>query len=361
MSGVAAAAVGYGSYGVLIADSNATRQRLNTLTQQAGSGLVADTYAGLGAQGAATSLSLSPVIASADALHNGIGAAASQMQVAQSALANLSRIANTFYTQTNSLNGLNASTVDSVAASARSALAEVAGLLDSKSGDIYVFAGQDSGNPPVPDPDQIANSGFTTQITAAVAALGSNGASATIAATLATAQSNATGVSPFSAALSQPAAVLATLRSSVSVGGGQSVATGILASGNGDVASTGSSTTGSYTRDILRALATLAGLSSSQIGATGFADVVGDVRTSLGASITALNQDAGVMGDRQAALATTQTEIGDTATALKLQVSNAQDVDMAATLSQITATQTQLQASYQLIAGMQSLSLVKYL
>jgi flagellar hook-associated protein 3 FlgL len=46
---------------------------------------------------------------------------------------------------------------------------------------------------------------------------------------------------------------------------------------------------------------------------------------------------------------------------LTAQASSAEDVDMAATLSQISLVQTQLQASYQLIAGQSGLSLVKFL
>jgi len=46
---------------------------------------------------------------------------------------------------------------------------------------------------------------------------------------------------------------------------------------------------------------------------------------------------------------------------LQGQVSSAQDVDMAQTISSITQVQTQLQASYQLIANMQSMTLTKYL
>jgi flagellin-like hook-associated protein FlgL len=67
------------------------------------------------------------------------------------------------------------------------------------------------------------------------------------------------------------------------------------------------------------------------------------------------------MGDQQAALTNEQASIGDTTTALKGQLSNAEDVDLASTLTQLSSVQTQLQASYQLIAGLQSLSLTRYL
>jgi flagellin-like hook-associated protein FlgL len=71
--------------------------------------------------------------------------------------------------------------------------------------------------------------------------------------------------------------------------------------------------------------------------------------------------DAGVLGNTQTALTATQTQLSDTQTALTTQVSGAQDVDMAQTLSNLTLAQTQMQASYQLIAGMSNLSLVKFL
>ena len=72
-------------------------------------------------------------------------------------------------------------------------------------------------------------------------------------------------------------------------------------------------------------------------------------------------QDAGVLGNVQSSLTATQTQLADTQTALTGQVSSAEDVDMAATLSQLSLVQTQMQASYQLIAALSGLSLVKFL
>ena len=71
--------------------------------------------------------------------------------------------------------------------------------------------------------------------------------------------------------------------------------------------------------------------------------------------------DTGVLGNRQAALATTQTNLAATQTALSTQLGTAQNADMARTLSDISLTQTQLQASYQVIASLSGLSLAKLL
>ena len=46
--------------------------------------------------------------------------------------------------------GVNASAVDTIAASARDALGQVASALNTQDGGVYVFAGQDTANPPVP-------------------------------------------------------------------------------------------------------------------------------------------------------------------------------------------------------------------
>jgi flagellar hook-associated protein 3 FlgL len=349
-----------GTLGQLVGNAIAVNNTLSVLTEQASSGLVSTTYAGLG-DGAATSLSLSPVLASQQAWQRNIQNATGTIGVAQTALTQINSIASNFYSQIPALNGLNPSNIDDIAASARSALGEVAGLLDSTDAGTYVFAGQDSGNAPVPNPDSILSSGFFTQIQSTVAGLAASGASGVISGTLSIASSNAFGTSPFSAALSQPAAALSGARASVSVGPGLSVPTIPLASTNGDITSTGGSTTGSYTRDILRALATLGSLSSAQANTPGFAQVVSDTYTSLGDAITALNADAGVLGNRTAQLQATQTDLADTSIALQTQVSGAQDVNLAATLSKVTQTQTQLQASYQLIAAQQKLSLVSYI
>jgi len=211
----------------------------------------------------------------------------------------------------------------------------------------------------VPNADAIASSGFFTQVQTAVAGLAANGAAATAASTLATAADNTAGVSPFSAYLSQPAASLDA--PVVRTGESRDVKIGVLASANTAIASTGASTTGSYMRDLMRALATLGSLSSTQVNAPGFAALVQDTRTSLSGAIGAMAADAGVLGDTQAALSDSKATLAQTETALTGQLSSAENVDMARTLSDLSQVQTQLQASYQLIVGLNGLTLAKFL
>ena len=354
-------AIGQTEYGLLsqlLASSATIRQNLNTLSQQASNGLIADTYAGLG-NGASVSLSLHPQIAALQIQQSNIDAATSRLGVTQTAMTQLQSIASTFLADLNNLNGLNPSEVDSVAANAKAALTQTASLLDTQDGNVYVFAGQDSQNPPVPNPDAIGSSGFATQIATAVSALSTNGAAATAAATLSIASSNAAGTTPFSAYLSQPAG--AAQAPALQTAGGQIQQVGLLASANSSIASTGTSTTGSYMRDLMRALATIGSLSSSQVSDPNFASLIQDTRTSLTGAVSAMAADTGVLGDTQASLTTMQTNLSHTQATLTTQVGSAENVDMAATLSALTQTQTQLQSSYQLIASLGTLSLAKYL
>jgi flagellar hook-associated protein 3 FlgL len=347
----------HGLLGRLLADNTVLRGRLDKLAGQASSGMVGQTYAELGG-GAATSLDLRPGIESLRGWQANIDSADMRTQVTQSAMSGIQDIASRFLAKLNDLNGINTAGIDSVAADARAALAQVGELLNSKVGGAYVFAGIDSGNPPVPNPDAITTSGFFTQIQAAVAGLAGNGAAATTAATLAVATDNTAGVSPFSPYLSQPAAALEV--PVVHAGQSRDVKIGLLASANTSVASTGAGT-GSYMRDVMRALATLGSLSSAQANDPGFSALVQDTRASLTGAIQTMAADVGVLGDTQTALSDIKTTLEDAETALTSRLSAAENVDMARTLSDLSQVQTQLQASYQLIVGLNSLTLTKFL
>ena len=349
--------VGFGFSATLVANAGNVHQQLDTLTEQASTGLTAQTYAGLGA-GASVSLNLNPELSALQTYQNNISQASGGLQVTQSAMTQIQQIAATFVADIPKLTGVTGS-IDNVAANARSALTQVADLLDTQNGDVYVFGGQDSTNPPVPSPDQILSSGFYQQINTAVSSLSTNGAAATTAATLAVAASNTAGTSPFSAYMSQPASAISA--PVVQTGKASTVEVGLLASANSTATSTGTSTTGSYMRDLMRALATLGSLSSSQANDAGFSSIVQDTASSLNGVVTAMATDVGVLGDKQSNLTKTQTSLSDMATALTSQVTSSQDVDMAATLSKLTAVQTQLQESYRLITASNSLSLINYL
>lgn len=349
----------YGLLGQLIADNQTIQNRLNTLSEQASSGYIANDFGGLGS-GAAIALALTSETSQNTAIINSLNAASTTLNVTQTVLKQISSIASNFSSQILSASTVNAN-LTVLATSAAAALQQLAGLLNTQNGTNYVFAGTDSSNPPVPNAQNIASSGFATQIAAAVAGLGTNGAAATMASIQAIASSNAAGTSPFSTSLSQGTALLQT----VPTGSGESMAIGVLANVNASQPSSAPYSSGSYMRDLMASLATIAAFAQpsvqAQANTPAFQSLLSSVQTLLNGAISGLATDEGVLGVEQNRISSVQSLLSDTNTALQTQISNVEDVNMAATLSNLSATQTQLEASYKLIASTATLSLANYL
>jgi flagellar hook-associated protein 3 FlgL len=302
--------------------SAAVRTQLAHVEEQASTGRVSDTYAGLGTQ-ARTSLDLRPTIAHHTVWQANIDAATARLSVTQNAMSQISSIAANFYAQTNTINDTGSSAVVNVADAAKSALQQVAQLLNSKSGDVYVFAGQDTANPPVPNTDP-------TVVGAALLA-------------------SDTATPPFSS-------TLGTAAPQVEVAEGQRMPVGLLANVN-TLAVSSAPTTGSYMRDVMRSLAMLANMTP---GTAAQATAL-DARDRLDSAISAMSSETGALGTVQKTLTDRRTALGETSTALSTQLSSVEDVDVAAALTKASTLQTQLQASYQIIAGARSLTLSAYL
>lgn len=345
---------GFGTLDQTRAATQTIEAQIATLSTETSSGYLSTTYAGLGSA-AGPALTLSSQIAANTGIAANAATAGNIQQVAQTALGQIEQIASNFASQALSLPGTS-SGVQSVASSAQSALVQVAQLLDTKLGDTYVFAGQDSSNPPVPDPDAINQSGFAQAIAAAVGGLATNGAAATSAATLAIGGPG--GTTPFSATLEAGPG-----QSEVDLGGGVRVALAPLANSNSDAVSAGVGTTstGSYTRDILTGLASLASLGNTDVSDSAFSSFVTNTAQTLNGAVAAVNVDIAGLGARQQQVSTAQTDLASVNTALKTQLDNDQDADLSQVAAQLSQAQTQLQASFQVIANLSQDSLVKYL
>lgn len=356
-SNYALAPSSYGMLGELVQGASTVQTQLDALAQQASTGNISQTYSGLGAN-ALTDLNLNTEIAQNNTYVANITSANTTIGITQTVMNQLSKIASGISSQLDNITGTSISTL---AEQAQNDLQQVANLLNTQNGTNYIFAGQDASNPPVPNPGAILSSPFFTQIQAAVAGLATNGAATTMATSLSVASSDtlptAGGTSPFSAALSPPPA---NFQATVETGPGQSTSVGLLASANTYATSSGPYTTGSYTRDLMNALAMVGSLTPASASAAGFTGLISDIQTSLTGAISAMANEEGGLGATQDSLTATSTTLGNVTTALKTQVSSVQDVNMAQTLSNLTMVQTQLQASYKLIASVQSLSLANY-
>ena len=320
MSGVTSATGGF--LGQLANNSAAVKRQLEAAQVQQSTGYVSDSYSGLGS-GARTSLDLSPAVQHLQVWQGNIDTATSKLGLTQTVLTQISSIASDFYARTNALGDAGVSEAGTIGTAAKSALAQVSQLLNTRDGNVYIFAGQDTSNPPLPSTDPAV-------VGAAVLA-------------------SDTATAPFSA-------TIGTSVPQIEVGDGQRVPVGALANQNTQ-ATSAAPTTGSYARDILRALASLATVTNSTQGAA----VADDTRARLRSAIGAISDETGALGNVQADLAKRKDSLAATQTALSGQLANAQDVDIAATFTRVSALQTQLQASYQVLAGAKGLSLANYL
>ncbi|MFC7473246.1 flagellin [Dankookia sp. GCM10030260] len=347
--------------GRMTGDSAALRLRLETLTRQASTGRRTDQVGDLAAQ-LPRALTLRGEIGRRDAYAGAIGEALGRAAATGTALQRLSAIAREFADGAAiKLDPNDTASLPLVAARARAAMVEVGQLLNSRSGGEYLFGGSDFANPPVPDPEGLPASGMATLIAGAVATLGGGNAAAVVAATRAAAMDDGAGVTPFSAFLSDPATGLAEPRRSVPAGDGQAVAYGIAANRNGAAASAGE-TTGSWARDLLRGLASIASLGPAQAGSPAdFRALADGIRQGLKSAANGLADEQGALGLVEQRLQAAQDRHGIITDTLKTQLADIEEIDLASTLTRLQATRTALEASYSAMGNLGSLTLVRYL
>ncbi len=343
------------SIGRLTSESSVLRTRLEVLTKQLASGHRSERLGDI-APDVPRTVSLRAEMGRRETYARAMDQAGARMEVAQGALTRLQDIAREFRTQV--AMRISADQPDSlatVAGRARAALTEVGTLLNSRQAGEYLFAGTDITRAPVPDPNGLASGPLATAITAQVAAL-APGAGATVAAqTIALAQSDNT---PFSATAAGPP----TPRRAVPAGDGELIAYGLHAARNTEAASTGE-TTGGWARDLMRNLMVLAALDPAQAKAApqDFDRLVSSVREGLRAAEDTLGEEAGSLGLVQARMSAARERHAQVTDTLKLQLASIQEVDLAATMTQLQATQSTLEASYRAIASISGLSLAKFL
>ena len=333
-----------------------TQNSINSLTAEASSGYLSNDYAGLG-NAAGQALDLSGELALNTTLQANTSTAGNIQTVTQSALGQIQTLVSGLSSQLLGSGPTSAPGLSTLAANANAALTQIAGLLDTKVGDVYIFAGQDSSNPPVPNPSAVTTSAFYTAIQTAMAALPTSSAAAVQSATLAIATAGS-GTSPFSATLEASNAP-----ATVDLGDDTRVQVGTLADQNTDAisAGTGTTSTGSYMRDIFMGLASLGSLAGADPSQTSVQAVVSNIHTTLSGADDALNVDIGGLGARQESVTDAQTELSATATALTKQLGALQNADAATVATQLATAQTQLQSSYAIVAALGKLTLATYI
>ena len=212
----------FGTMPTLLRGIDKLNAQNNDLTAQISSGVVADSISGLGEQ-AYQAVSLEPQITAMAAWQTNLSQTQTKLSATQAALSGISAIASSLQTSLTSMAALNSpSEIAAASDSAKQQLTALTSLLNTRSGDAYVFAGAASDQPPVSG--DLATGSAVSSIMSAVAAVGTTGASATESATLASAGSANIFSVPLAAGDSAP---------QVQVGQDQTIASGIVATQGG--------------------------------------------------------------------------------------------------------------------------------
>ncbi len=329
----------------------------DTLTSEETSGVVADDFAGLGEQ-TYDAISLEPQITANNAWQANLTQGQTKLSTTQAALSGIGSIASSLQSSLLGLTGDTTTTsVAAASSSAKQALTQLTSLLNTQNGNSYVFAGTALDQAPVNTSD-LADSAMVSSIMSAVATVGTTGSAAAEASTLASASDNTPGTSVFSAQLSTSALAATSLVPQLQVGQSDVIANGIVATQGG--AATAQST-GSPIRDLIRALATVAGLAGADTGSAAFTQLVSSTSSQMQDVSQGIEDLVTTVGATQASIAAQSSTLSDVSTALQSQFSTIMEADPATVRSQQVAVQNQLTASYTLIADMKTMTLAQYL
>jgi flagellin-like hook-associated protein FlgL len=338
--------------GGLALDQVRLRERVDLLTRQLSTGNRGTTHGTLGAE-ARRGIDLRGDIARREAYAGAADTALARMELTQDALGRLESIASEMASEALRARTLGAAGVDTLTRSARAALEEAAALLNTRHGQDYLFAGSDLAGAPVPDAANIATALMATAIAASVATLDPLNAAAVLADTALAASDPATR--PFNAFLE--GAALTEPRRALQVADGERIAWGVLASQDhtGEVAQ-------SWGRELLRGLATLAGLTpASAAQGAGYDALLDGVRQGLDGATRGLAQERGVLGSAERRVEAAREGHRDLMVALRAQLISVEQVDIVEVASALRQTEARLEASYQATATVARLSLAALL
>ncbi|MCX7373261.1 MAG: flagellin [Alphaproteobacteria bacterium] len=342
-------------------EAAALRSRMEVLSRQVASGRRAEVLGDLAPQ-APRAVDLSNDIARRETYMRAIDRSAGRMEVMQSGLGRLKAIASEFRSEVGMrLSSRDQNALVTVQARARAALTEMGSLLNLRLNGEYLFGGSDMANPPVPDPQALANGPLANAIAAEVATLNNTNAAAVAANTRSLAQDTTAALSPFSTFLEDPAQGAGEPRRSMPVSDGEKLVFGIAANRNAMATSEGE-TTGGWARDLMRGLMTLMALTPAQLQQReGFEEFAQTIRTGLESAENALAEEMGALGAVQRQATSARTRHQDLSDAMQKQLVAITDVDLAATLTKLQGTRSALEASYRVTASLSDLSLARFL
>lgn len=362
--------IGISSYGALdqiLASATSLRNQYATLQQQTTTGLISQNYAGLGSTSSQV-MDLTAAINQGTAYTQSITEAQGKASAMQNVLTQIGSIVSNMSASVGTISGSTpASSVTSLAQQASDDLSQIASLLNTQYGGDYIFSGADTGNAPIPSPQNITSSGMFTQIGAQVGALATVPTtpplSTVISNTVSIAASTAAGTTIFSSYLTGAGATEgSTSPTQVQIGPSSSVTLDLPANQNvGATSDPSINGTGSAINDIIRSLAVVANSTSSMVSNPDFSQLMQNVSTTLTSAGSTLAQESGYIGISQNTMTAAANAQSSTQTLLQTQLTNLTNVDMATAISNLQAVSNQLESSYSLLGEVTHLNLASYL
>jgi flagellar hook-associated protein 3 FlgL len=339
--------------------SQEVQLELNTLQTQVSSGKRADTYSGLG-EGARYSLSLRQTKSSTETFIRANVATDVRMQQMQSAMERIKDLANDVkiaaFAGVSSASTPAAQGNFTIRTTARGALSEITQLLNSQIDGFYLFGGRRTDEPPMIDPGGVGTAGTPL------------GNVAELAAAQPLANDAASGDTLYDGVIGHldGTAVGAVAGASPVryYGGEYSPETGSLLVARIDASTDMSFGMTGRDDSVGKIMQALYALSVSELNPSneqGYRQVAIRAVADLEAGFNGVVEEIGNLGVKQSQLAEVTKRQQDFITTLDLQIGGVEDVDMSEALSKLGATQTQLEASYRMIALMRELSITKYL
>jgi flagellin-like hook-associated protein FlgL len=269
------------------------------------------------------------------------------------------------------LPGSDAASIDVTAAQARSALKEIVSLLGERFAGEAIFGGSDPAGTPVVGPDVLETNGFYTAIQAAVNSLGTGSPPKTAQAVLAeTLQIGKTNNDLFLGNAKEQADLWSANpdnppsdpRQSVPIGGDQIIELGLYVYRNGTTPTNGVASTGSWARDIVGALATIAQFKgSTAIGNAQYIELAKGALAGLKTGLDGVIKEQGSLGFAQQRLANAAERNELLTNQLERQVSDIVSVDVPAAMTELTNLRVQLEASYRAAVLISELTLSRFL
>ena len=356
MSGISNDLSSYGLIGRVGDYAVSIDRRETNLTTQTTTGLVATNVADLGSVTSQV-LDLEPQLAQLSALSANATLAGNYLQSAQTSLSAITSIASTMSTSLTTLStesgtGLTTAITD-YAAQAKDDLGTLMGLLNTNSGDSYVFGAPGDTTAPVPNVRAAADGPLASSIAGAVTGLGANG----VAATLQSIVTAVTGAGLFSPSQNPSTAT------TIDVGVGEQATVGYPATTTVGMADADASvpTTGSSIQDLIGILSAVSNLGASAAQAPDFDSFVSGMQTMLQNAQGGLSAIVSSLGVSQQQVSAASDTNADTSTALSTQIGDLTSVDLPTIATQLAATQNQLTASYEIINDLKGMTLAAYL